>query len=295
MTMLESGPADLPWSQNGYLLFHAIRTGNLLPRLYQWKPGITCKPLFLDTRFHQLLDISPVLVPLSGPDDPVLLPFLENAINLWGLLLFSDADLDSVTGHLRWLITVAEPVGKPTLLSLWDPPVANALFGLYPEHTGNTLFGPIEHVYALDHFHECWRHHQRGVEAPVIDRTKLYCLNEAQIDALDEVSFTNLVIKLEQHMRTHFPDFRGQASRSGRLTYFHRMASVAYENGLHSAIDIFHFANVFRFLDSQAPDAHLDIAEMLYRRSTLTPSQRAQQANLMVRQRARELAGAHHD
>lgn len=30
MTALEFGPPALPWSQNGYLLFNAVRTENLL-------------------------------------------------------------------------------------------------------------------------------------------------------------------------------------------------------------------------------------------------------------------------
>ena len=76
MTALEFGPPDLPWPQNGYLLFNAVRTENLLPRLYQWNPGIDCYPLFIGTRFKALLDVSPVIVAIQGPQDPVLQAFL---------------------------------------------------------------------------------------------------------------------------------------------------------------------------------------------------------------------------
>ncbi|HEX8543399.1 MAG TPA: DUF4123 domain-containing protein [Pseudomonas sp.] len=186
MTEFRSGPNDLPWSQDGYLLLNAVRTGNLLPRLYQWNPGIKCHPLFLGTRFKQLLDVSPVLVVLEGPHNPVLQAFLHNAEHIWGLLLFSSAEPQCIVDHLRWLVTVDEPVGKPTLLNLSDPPVANALFELYPRQTENALFGPVEHIYAVDPYVKAWRHHQRKGEAVIGDHKALYRLNAAQIDALND-------------------------------------------------------------------------------------------------------------
>lgn len=224
MTELESGPIDLPWSQNGYLLFNAVRTENLLPRLYQWNPGVDCYPLYNGTRFNALLDVSPVVVGIEGPHDPVLQPFLENAAKVWGLLLFSNADLKTLFEHLRWLVSVDEPVGKATLLNLSDPQVANALFGLYPLQTDNRLFGPIEHVYAVDRFEQCWRHHQRLGEPAINDHQTLYRLSEAQIEALDETSFRSVVSNIDQHMRRHFPEYQTQLDSRERFIWFFEMA-----------------------------------------------------------------------
>jgi len=292
MTELRSGPTDLPWSQNGYLLLNAVRTGNLLPRLYQWNPGIQCHPLFIGTRFKELLDVSPVLVVLADCHDPVLQAFLQNAEHIWGLLLFSADEPQPVVDHLRWLIRVDEPVGKPTLLNLSDPPVANALFELYPQQTDNALFGPVEHVYAVDPYDQVWRHHQRRGEPAIADHKMLYRLNAAQIDALNEVNFRNTVLKLERHMRRHFPDFQAQLNAHERFTYFHAMASTAYEHGFHSESDILHYANVIEFLASQPTAGHPDIIALLYTTSPLTPSQRVQKANLLALERDKHLSGA---
>ena len=292
MTDLESGPDNLPWSQNGYLLFNAVRTGNLLQRLYQWNPGINCHPLFLGTRFKGLLDVSPVVVPVEDRYDPVLKGFLENASNIWGLMLFTDADLQTVVDHFRWLVSVDEPTGKTTLLNLSDPPVANALFELYPRHTDNALFGPVEHLYAVDRFEERWRHHQRIGAPRTHDHKTLYCMNEAQIEALDEVSFRNVVINIERHMRSCFPTFQAQLDARQRFAYFLDMAQGAYERGFHSESDLLHFANVMQFLHSQPAGTHPQIIDLLYQSSPLTPSQRAQKANLLALQRARQLQGA---
>ncbi|NVL46250.1 DUF4123 domain-containing protein [Pseudomonas syringae pv. actinidiae] len=61
-----------------------------------------------------------------------------------GVLLFSDADHKTVADHLRWLVFVDQPGGKPCHLNLSDPPVANALFGLHPAHNDNRLFGLLK-------------------------------------------------------------------------------------------------------------------------------------------------------
>lgn len=291
MTELESGPGDLPWSQHGYLLFNAVRTENLLPRLYQWNLGVNCLPLFMGTRFKDLLDLSPVVVALEGRHDPVLRAFLENAEKNWGLLLFSNADLQSVFEHLRWLVSVNEPSGKTTLLNLSDPPVANALFELYPLQTDNSLFGPVEHLYAVDRFERGWRHHQRLGEPTLSDQKTLYRLSEAQIEALDEVSFRNVVINIERHMQRNFPDFQAHLDARQRFAYFLDMADGAYQRGFHSESDLLHFANVLRFMEGQPQGAHPDITHLIEHKSPLTPSQRVQQAHLLVLDRARQLQG----
>ncbi|SQF96366.1 Uncharacterised protein [Paucimonas lemoignei] len=292
MTALEFGPPDLPWSQNGYLLFNAVRTENLLPRLYQWNPGIDCYPLFLGTRFKALLDVSPVIVAIQGPHDPVLQAFLENVEKIWGLLLFSHADLKTLFEHLRWLVSVDEPVGKATLLNLSDPPVANALFDLYPLQTDNRLFGPIEHVYAIDRFEQRWRHHQRLGDAAINNHQVLYRLSEAQIEALDESGFRNIVVNIDRHMQEHFPEYLAHLDSRQRFARFLEMAEGAYQRGFHSESDLLHFANVARFLEGQRPGVHPDIINLLERTSSLTPSQRVQQAHLRVLQRIRDQQGA---
>lgn len=263
MTALASGPDDLPWAQNGYLLFNSVRTGNLLQRLYQWNPGIKCEPLFCGTEFKALLAVSPVLVAIENEDDPVLQPFLESAHESWGLLLFAKAGMRAVADHLRWLVCVDGEVGNGTLLNLSDPCVANALFELHPQHTDSALFGPIDHVYAVDRFAHCWRHHQRIGDPGQNDHQIHYRVNAAQIEALNEVSFRNVVIKIDLHMRRHFPDFQRQLEPKQRFAYFLRLAQDAYRRGFHCESDLLHFANVSQFLQSEPPDAHPDIIELL--------------------------------
>ncbi len=126
MSEFESGPRDLPWSKNAYLLLNAINLPQLRSKLFEWNPDPIYTMLFVQTRFRELLDHSPALIQINGPYDPAFSSFLTHTRDEWGLLLFSDADHTTVASHLRWLVFVDVPAGKSCHLNLSDPPVANA-------------------------------------------------------------------------------------------------------------------------------------------------------------------------
>lgn len=292
MSTLPSGPADLPWSKNAYLLFNGINLAHPMRRILSWNPSPVYKPLFLHTKFSGLLEKSPVLVQIKGRRDPVYIPFLKHIQEEWGLLLFSDADHPTVLEHLRWLVSVDQPVGKPVMLNLSDPPVANALFGLYPLHTDNRLFGPIDEIYAADVVADSWMRHVRQGSIMPRDDKALYRLNEAQIEALDDVAFRLRVISLDRHMRRFFPDYLASANPRQRFEHVHALARQAYDAGFCTEADIFHYANVSQFLSTQPPEAHTGITDLIRNTSALTPSQRIQQANWLVVEHVRAQAGA---
>jgi hypothetical protein len=282
MSNLASGPADLPWSKNAYLLFNGVTLPYPMRRILAWNQNPLYKPLFLHTRYRALLDKSPVLVQIHGRRDPVYLPFIKHAEAEWGLLMFSDANFQTVLEHLRWLVTVDQPIGPSVLLNLSDPATANALFGLYPVHTDNRLFGPIDELHGADVVQGRWQRHVRDGKAPSHDGSSLYQLNEAQIEALDEVAFRLNLIELEQHMNTFFPDWLPASKARQRFEALHNLASEAYSAGFRTQADIFHYANVSHFLFSAAPGAHPEITDLIRNKSSLTPSQRIQKANWLI-------------
>ncbi|SDW24086.1 protein of unknown function [Pseudomonas syringae] len=292
MSEFESGPRDLPWSKNAYLLLNAINLPQLRRKLFEWNPDPIYTMLFVQTRFRELLDHSPALIQINGPYDPAFSSFLTHTRDEWGLLLFSDADHTTVASHLRWLVFVDLPAGKSCHLNLSDPPVANALFGLHPEHTDNRLFGPIEQVYAADVVTERWVHHTRHGEPAVHDQKILYRMNSRQMEAMGDVAFRLTVISLDRHLRTFFPACLNSSDLKSQYDHVHALAVTAYEAGFNSEVDIFHYANVVCFLAGQPADTHLDIRMLMTERSSLTPSQRIQQANWLAVERSREQHGA---
>lgn len=291
MSELESDPTHLPWStRNAFLLFNAVNVPQLAKTLYQCQRTVDAHPVFLMTRFKDLIDKSPYLVAITDDHDPVYQLFVEHARQEWGLLLFSEGTTDELLQHLRWLLFVDEPGRKPTYLNISDPTVANALFGLHPRHTDKRLFGPINELYAVDVINDCWVHHVREGGAAAYQNLTLYGLNPEQIQALGDADLRIKVVELEQHMRRFFPDFLPEASLTQRYQHLYSLAKQAYAQGFATEIDLFHYANVSHFLDRQPPEAHADIRQLLCNLSSLTHSQRIQQANVLAVERT--LAGA---
>lgn len=199
--MLPALPADLPWTLNAYLLLDGVSVTELPRKLYQWSDAPTFEPLYRDSRWQELLDLSPCLVALDGRQDPILQAFLDNAAQEWGYLLFARVSLPILSQHLRDLLCVQSPHGEPVLLRLADPAVMHSLL----EHERMELFGPIEQACAPDALEIRWWQHRRSGSAIARDRTQPYRLSEAEFDALGEVSFRQTLMDMDRHMNLYFP------------------------------------------------------------------------------------------
>ncbi|MEE5113420.1 DUF4123 domain-containing protein [Pseudomonas alliivorans] len=292
MPEFETGPHDLPWSKNAYLLLNPINVPDLTRRMAEWELSGVRTMLFLQTRLRERLDASPALIQLEGPDDPMFVRFLAHAYEEWGLLLFSPADRKTLIDHLRWLMFVEMPTGQTCYMNLSDTSLANALFGMHPAHFDNRLFGPIDHVYAPDRMTEQWGCHPRIGESAPHDPGVPYRLSAEQIEAFGDVMFRLTVVNLDQHLRLFFPDYLPGVSLKTRYEQVHRLASTAYEQGFKSEADIFHYANVVLFLADQPEDSHPPIRALLRDTSELPPSQRIEQAHWLVVLHARQQEGA---
>lgn len=280
-------PAALPWDAPAYLLLDGISVENLAQRLYQWAESPDFEVLYLDTPWADLSDVSPCLVRLNGQQDPALVAFVENSHDEWGYLLFSHASRDELLSHLRWLVSVRHPLGEDMLLRLADPAVVHALFGQAARENDATLFGPIERVVVADRIQACWHQHQCPGSAEVSRHDRPYLLSEAQLEMLGEVGFRGILIRLDEHLRDYFPDYQHALSQPERWQYLRALAERAYAQGFQSEHDITLYANIFGLLGEAALQTHTDIAELVGQASSLTPSQRIEQAADLAYARAR--------
>lgn len=279
-------PAELPWSAPAYLLLDGISVDNLAQRLYQWSESPDFDVLYLDTSWAELGDVSPCLVCLTGQQDPALLAFVENSHDEWGYLLFTRASRAELLNHLRWLVSVRHPLGEDMLLRLADPAVVHALLGQAARDNDVTLFGPIEQVVAADRIQDCWHQHQRSGAAGDARHDRPYPLSESQLEILGEVAFRGILIRLDEHMRDYFPDYQHALSQPERWQHLRLLAEQAYAQGFHSEHDITLYANIFGLLGTDALSAHSDIAALVGQPSSLTPTQRIEQAADMAYTRA---------
>lgn len=279
-------PAALPWDAPAYLLLDGISVEALPQCLYQWSESPDFDVLYLDTPWSELSDVSPCLVRLNGQQDPALVAFVENSHDEWGYLLFTRASRAELLNHLRWLVNVRHPLGEDMLLRLADPAVVHALLGQSVRENDLTLFGPIEQVVAADRIEGCWHQHQRSGAAGDARHDRPYQLSESQLEILGEVAFRGILIRLDAHMREYFPGYQHALNQPERWQHLWLLAEQAYAQGFHSEHDITLYANIFGLLGTDALSAHADIAALVGQPSSLTPTQRIEQAADMAYTRA---------
>ncbi|MGP0175262.1 DUF4123 domain-containing protein [Pseudomonas sp. NCHU5208] len=280
-------PHDLPWHSNCYLLLDGVSVENLPQKLYQWSEQPNFEPLYLGTDLSELNELSPCLIVIDSPGDPVLQAFLANAAQEWGYLIFTRATFDEVTQHLRWLVNVEVSAQQAFILRLADPAVANALFSI-----GNPLFwGPIEQLYMPDGVEATWHVQQAPETTLAKDHSRPYRLNDAEVATLEDVSFRQTILALDEHLRTFFPQYQAALNGIERHKHLRELANKAYQLNLCAEREIFLFANIFGFLGEAALEQHSDIAQLLEASSPRLPVERVEQAAYLAEQRATQRQG----
>ena len=282
-------PADLEWQGRCGLLLDAVSLIKRSQQLAQWNNPWVFEPLYTASTMPGLEELSPRVLKVETPAQPVLQQFLAKAEEEWGYLLFCDGEWPSMIAHLRWLTVVRMPHEQRVFLRLADPSVMHALFALAVEAGDPTLFGPCQQILIADAAQGVWHLHQRPGPAPIPQQGTPYLLSEQEASALDVVSFRNVVLRLDRHLRHYFPAYQVHLSPSERWAHVHALASMAYERGFNSELDITLYANVHGYLGEHALRDHPDLHLQLTTVSALTPAQRIEKVAEIARCRALHL------
>lgn len=284
---MSSLPSDLPWHSNCYLLLDGISVEKLPQKLYQWTEQPKFEPLYLGTDLSELNELSPCLIAIDSPVDSVLQAFLANAAQEWGYLIFTSAALDEVAQHLRWLVKVQTTVQQAFILRLADPAVAHALFSI----GSPSFFGPIEHLCIPDGVEANWHVQHAAETKPAKDHRHPYRLSDTEVAALEEVSFRQTILALNEHLRAFFPQYQAALHGIERHKHLRELANKAYQLNLCAEREIFLFANIFGFLGEDALEKHPDIAQLLEAYPPHLPVERVEQAAYLAEQRASQRQG----
>jgi hypothetical protein len=270
MKLSTSLPTDLPWNeQQAFVLLDGATHINLPERLKQLCPGVSTVALYDCAPFTELRDISPLLVMIEHPDSPVFRFYLERAHEEWGVLLFSSEPAHGVAQHLRKLLTVEMSEGLPVILRLADAAVARALFGSGDQR----LFGPLSCVVTADSVGSNWHRHQpRSSERP--DLPTPYRLSPEQNSALDHADRRRVLLELDTHLLTYFPERYGGEAVILRWPMLEQLFEKAHALGLSSQSELFYYANVMAWLDGSPLDQHPQINRLLHTPSLQSPGER---------------------
>jgi hypothetical protein len=240
-------PDDFSWRPSVGLLLDAVQVEHLLQRLFEWNPLPAVEVLYLGTRLAEFRDVSPCLVRLTGPNDPILAQFLVNLGQQWGYLLVSDAPWPQVVAHLRWLTVVEHPSGQELLLRIAYPETVKALFA--PTCSDSALFGPCQNIFVASHAEGSWHQYSRFGEIPEPNHAVPYRLSEKQWASLDNASAEKRLNELARHMQHYFPDYRAELTLEQRREHLRALTDRAAELGFHSETDVQLFADAHGYLN----------------------------------------------
>lgn len=265
---------DLPhllWARpQAFLLLGTGDAVTLRCRLWDLKPQVQITALYWGTRFASLRDISPLLIAIDGPDDPVLDHYLASADQEHGWLLFSQANAIKVATHLRQLLFVRTSAGPEVSLRLSDAAVARAIFS--GQESTETLFGPLDVLVLPDRVAGAWVQLTSGAKAqrPV---PQPYVLTANQDLALNEVALRKAALRVDEHLERHFP-------KHAAIRYEQRWPAVlarvkeAYALRFTTQRELTSFANIFAWLDGSPLEQHREIVALLHNSSYLLPYER---------------------
>ena len=284
MNLSTSLPEDLPWSeQQAFLLLDGATLSDLPERLKQLSPGASTVALYDSAPFTALRDISPQLVAIEHPDEPIFQFYLQQAHEEWGVLLFSARPAHDVAQHLRKLLTVELPESLPVVLRLADAAVAQALFGSGDQR----LFGPLSCVVTADSVGANWhRHLPRSSERP--DLPTPYRLSPEQNAALDHADRRRVLLELDAHLLAYFPERYGGETVAQRWPMREQLEAEASALGLSSQSELFYYANVMSRLDGSPLSQHPEINRLLHSPSLQPIGERIALAADLARQWADE-------
>ncbi|GHC33289.1 DUF4123 domain-containing protein [Aidingimonas halophila] len=230
---LEGGDWRWPAEQRVLLLLDGVRVESLSRRLYEWSEGeLAADMLYAGTPWAEVSELSPWLVGLEGPEDPILRAFLAEGLEAeWGYLILGRAERGEVTDHLRNLIQVEHPAGIPMLLRLADPAVMAAL--LVSDSTpGQVPWGPIDAILTPDAIAEEWHYHApRETDESPCHLPHAYRLSEPQHRRLQDCDRRRDVGQLMAFVDRHCGGWLTATDRGQRYAQLAGIVQEACELG----------------------------------------------------------------
>ncbi|MFD1261634.1 DUF4123 domain-containing protein [Entomomonas asaccharolytica] len=274
---------NLPWQKETIsLLLDGINVKNIFKVIFSVQPVAKFEVLYLQTRFHELKEVSPCLIKIDSPASPYLQKFFAHLDDEWGYIVTSDRPWDEQVKHLRDLLVVLMPPNnQQVMLKIADPLVATELFKIAQE-TNNQLFGPFNHILTTDILNQEFHHYQK-LTKNIIPLTLPYTLTESENNALDKVDIKRSQQNLYQHMQTYFPDFLNHYPKKQRRLAINHIIEEAEQLGYNSPMTQAFYLNIYGYLGDNALQDHPQITQLIKEQnieSLKLAAQRAQQISV---------------
>lgn len=154
-------------SSNLFLLLDGAAIPSLWDTLHRIESDLVCLPLYLQTEFAALLDISPYIVQIM-PSSPLLNEFRINTdFAKAGILFSSFESLQDLKKRLTNILTVLTPSYNEMFFRFYDPYVLDLLVRAGETSPLDTVCGPAKCIAWIFQISD----------SPALDRVTIYPAN----------------------------------------------------------------------------------------------------------------------
>ncbi len=129
---------------NVFAVLDGASVPDLRSTLYQLQPRYVC--LYRGGLEPDIAQVAPYLVELDPDSEFTNQLVLDGWGKHWGIFLRSSADLNAIRRHLRGLLMVNDPDGRPMLFRYYDPRVLRKFLPTCTPEEVATFFGPADSI-----------------------------------------------------------------------------------------------------------------------------------------------------
>ncbi|AXJ03469.1 hypothetical protein CFN16_04800 [Pseudomonas fluorescens] len=227
-------------SKANFLLIDGVLRPNAIASLYQLGEPLEIEPLYLGTRWAELMDLGPILVKPSSSTSMISQTYQNANHQIDASLLYSSAPMSVVADHLRRYIAPSDVLGGNGMLRFADPLVTRYWLGSYQGEHLNVILGPIESWSIPERPHSWeanpavqWLNFLR-TSAPLAWQDSYAQLGQTQLDALGHAARWQFMERLHENFEQYHPRHLATLKLSSRTQWFDERLDEAQAWGLSS-------------------------------------------------------------
>lgn len=268
--------------QNHYLLLDGAQIDDLIKTIYKLQKSAEVDVLFLNTRFAELQELSPVLVKVQL-DDPLYKKFLTEWQATSGIHFIAKGDIYTLGNHLRSSLQ-AKINDQPTLFRFYDPRILSLWFETITEQQRSQFMGAMTKLYLPNP--------TTGELIEYNNDTHLICvtpdtiwieLSLQQLDHLTQAKKVKIKQQVLTSLRKHFPEQLQLLTEQAQNNLVNSSIEKANQYGADSAQDVYLWSILLLHKGLEFPEAsaHQDYQQLLKNYKEL-PSIRLDKAIAML-------------
>lgn len=239
---------------NHYLILDGAQIDDLVKTIYKLQKTAQVDVLYLNTRFAELQDVSPVLVKVQ-PTDPLFQKFQTDWQTTAGIHILAKGDIYTLGNHLRSSLQ-AKINGQPTLFRFYDPRILKLWLETITPQQQSQFMGTITTLYLpATEDSQAKEYHNDQHLVCVTPDTVWIELNDQQLEHLTLAKKAVTKQQILQDLNQYFPDKLQRLNAEQQNLLVNTSINKAVQYGTDSPMDSYLWSILLLHKGLNFPDA----------------------------------------